>query len=122
MAPMLAAETFPYFVLNDEALFPTYSSIARRSFRSSSNSPLSSAIRKTIVSTPAWVSFRDRRRPSRSGPISEMVARTGCHLDPDHALRRSGSGVYAAAVLGRLASSARRPSPITTKQYGRRPW
>ncbi len=77
MAPMLAVLTLPYSVLNCAALSPTCCSIARRSFRSSSSSPLSSAILNTMFSTPAWVSFSASMRASSSGPMSEMVARTG---------------------------------------------
>ena len=64
--------------VNVLALAPTYWSIARRSFRSSSKSPLSSATLKVSVSTPCWVSLSSSSRPSSRGPISEIVARTGC--------------------------------------------
>ena len=57
MAPIDAAETLPYSVLNCAALSPTCCSIARRSLRSSSSRPLSSAILKTRLSTPSCVSF-----------------------------------------------------------------
>ena len=46
-------------------------------FQVEEQQPLSSAILKTRVITPAWVSFRFRIRLMSSGPISEMVARTG---------------------------------------------
>ena len=82
IAPMDAAETLPYSVVKDEALSPTCWHIARRSLRSSSNNPLSSAILNTSCSTPDWVSLRLSRRASRSGPRSETVARTGCPLPP----------------------------------------
>ena len=56
--PTLAAETLPYCVLNWSALSATYCNIERRSFRSSSSRPLSSAILKTMLRTPSWVSFK----------------------------------------------------------------
>ena len=83
MAPTLAALTLPYWVVNSLPLSPTYCNIARRSFKSSSNMPLSSAILKTMFNTPAWVSFKFNMRPSSSGPMSEMVARTGWPCAPN---------------------------------------
>ena len=77
MAPMLAALTLPYSVVKSLALSPTCCSIARRSFRSSSKSPLSSAILNTRLSTPCCVSLRASMRASISGPMSLTVARTG---------------------------------------------
>ena len=77
MAPIDAAETLPYCVVKSLALSPTCCSIARRSFMSSSNSLLSSAILNTIDSTPCCVSFRLSMRASSSGPISDAVVRTG---------------------------------------------
>ncbi len=68
---------FPYCVVNCFALSPTWVNIARKSLRSSSSRPLSSAILKARVSTPACVSFRPSMRASSSGPISEIVVRTG---------------------------------------------
>ena len=62
------------------ALSPTCCSIARRSLRSSSSSPWSSAILKTRVSTPAWVSLRLRMRPRSSGPISRDGGADGMAL------------------------------------------
>ena len=56
--------------------------MARRSARFRSSRPLSSAIRKTIVSTPSCVSFRFSRRARSSGPMSEIVARTGWPCSP----------------------------------------
>ena len=82
MAPIEAAETLPYSVVNVLAFSPTYCTIARRSFRSSSNKPLSSAILNVSCSTPACVSLRFNRRASRIGPKSEIVARTGCPCLP----------------------------------------
>ena len=77
IAPMLAGLMLPYWVLNCAALSPTNCSIARRSFRSSSSRPLSSAILNASVSTPSCVSFRFSSRASSSGPMSLTVARTG---------------------------------------------
>src|SRR6266404_5785630 len=78
IAPALAAETFPYCVLNWSALSATYCNIERRSLRSRRSRPFSSAILKTMLSTPSCVSFNSSKRPSSSGPISDTVARTGC--------------------------------------------
>ncbi len=49
IAPIDAADTLPYSVVNSFAFSPTYCSIARRSFRSSSSRPCSSAILNTSV-------------------------------------------------------------------------
>ena len=83
MAPTLAELMLPYSVVKSLALSPTYCSMARRSFRSSSSRPLSSAILNTRFSTPSWVSLRLSMRPSSSGPMSEMVARTGWPCSPN---------------------------------------
>mmetsp|Transcript_59443 Transcript_59443/g.140599 ORF Transcript_59443/g.140599 Transcript_59443/m.140599 type:complete len:294 (-) Transcript_59443:2084-2965(-) len=83
IAPMLAAETLPYCVVNWLALSPTYCSVARRSFRSSSSRPWSSAILNTSCSTPAWVSLSASMRLSSSGPMSDTVARTGWPCSPN---------------------------------------
>ncbi len=64
--------------------------MARRSFRSSSRRPWSSAILKTRVRTPACVSLRLRMRLSSSGPISEMVARTGWPCSPKTSQKVTG--------------------------------
>ena len=61
---------------NCEALSPTYCSMARRSFRSSTRRPLSSAIFEHHLHTPACVSFSASMRESNSGPMSDTVART----------------------------------------------
>jgi len=68
MAPMLAAEMFPYPVLKSAALSPANCAIALRSLRSRSRRPLSSAILKMSVSTPLWTSFRSRMREKRRDP------------------------------------------------------
>src|SRR6266481_5998404 len=90
IAPALAAETFPYGVLNWSALSATYCNIARRSLRSRRSNPLSSAILKTMLSTPACVSFKSSNRLSSSGPISETVARTGCPCSPNTSQKTTG--------------------------------
>ena len=90
IAPIDAAETLPYSVVKDEALSPTCWHIARRSFKSSNNRPLSSAILNTSCSTPDWVSLRLSRRESRSGPRSEMVARTGWPFSPNTSQQVTG--------------------------------
>ena len=82
MAPMVWAEMLPYFVVYCLACFDTQSSMACRSFRSSSKSPRSSAMRKTMLSTPSCVSFNWSSRESSIGPICEMVARMGCPCSP----------------------------------------
>ena len=94
MAPTLAALTLPYSVVNCLALSPTCCSMARRSFRSSSSRPLSSAILKTMLSTPAWVSLSASMRASSSGPMSETVARTGwpCSPNTSHSVTGQASG------------------------------
>ena len=80
----------PYCVVNCFALSPTCCSIARRSLRSSSSRPLSSAILKASVSTPACVSLRPSMRASSSGPISEIVARTGWPCSPNTSQNTTG--------------------------------
>ena len=44
---------------------------------------MSSAILNTMVNTPACVSFKSSMRESSSGPMSEMVARTGWPFSPN---------------------------------------
>ena len=80
---MDAAETLPYWVVNVLAFSPTYCSIARRSFKSSNNMPLSSAMRNTIFKTPVCVSFKSSMRDNSKGPISLIVARTGWPFSPN---------------------------------------
>ena len=90
MAPTLAALTLPYCVVNCLAFSPTKLSMLRRSFRSSSSSPLSSAILNTRLSTPVCVSFKSSMRDSSSGPMSLMVARTGWPCSPNTSHRVTG--------------------------------
>ena len=80
IAPIDAAEMLPYDVCRLGALSAAYCSSARRSLRSSSSRPLSSATLNTSVSTPCCVSFRFRIRDSSSGPRSLTVARTRMSL------------------------------------------
>ena len=82
MAPTVADATLPYWLVNCLAFSPTYCSMARRSLLSSSSRPLSSATLKVRLSTPSCVSLRPSMRDSSSGPMSEMVARTGCPCLP----------------------------------------
>jgi len=72
----------PYFVVRSLAFSAMKPRMARRSLRSSSSSFCSSAMRKAMLSTPSCVSLRSSRRASRSGPISEIVARTGWPCSP----------------------------------------
>ncbi len=87
---MDAAEMLPYWVVKSFAFSPTYCSMARKSFRSKSSRPLSSAILNTRASTPSWVSFRLSMRPSSSGPISDTVARTGWPISPNTSQKVTG--------------------------------
>src|SRR3954469_16573462 len=114
MMPIQAGETLPYCVLNCAALSPTYSSIARRSLRSRSRSPLSSAILKTTASTPSCVSFRSSMRPRRSGPMSEMVARTGWPALPYTSQKITGQAALSAARFScwRRASTLALAPPV----------
>ena len=97
MAPTLAALTLPYCVVNCLAFSPTKVSMLRKSFKSSSSRPLSSAILNTRLSTPVCVSFKSSMRASNSGPMSLMVARTGWPISPNtsHSVtgQATGSGV-----------------------------
>ena len=68
IAPIDAADTLPYSVVSSAACSPTCCSIARRSLRSSSRSPASSAILNVRFSTPSCVSFNCSSRASSSGP------------------------------------------------------
>jgi len=106
IAPTLAAETLPYWVVNSLAFSPTCCSIARRSFRSSSASPWSSAILKTICITPPWVSFRPSIRDSSSGPMSETVARTGWPCSPKTSHSVVGQAIGAGGSMPRSFSTA----------------
>ena len=99
MAPIEATETLPYSVVNCRALSPTHCSIARRSFRSSSSSPLSSAILKTRASTPCCVAFNPNSRPRMSGPRSEIVARTGNPRRPNTSQNTTGLAAHAGSAM-----------------------
>ena len=95
MAPTDAVDTRPYSSFSCLALALTNCSIARRSFRSSSSSPASSAALKTIVNTPCCVSLRLSRRPSNSGPMSDTVARTGWPDAPNRSQNTTGHDRHA---------------------------
>ena len=69
--------TAPYSALNSARFSPTNCRVVRRSFKSSSSRPWSSAMRNTRFSTDSWAAVRPRIRDSRSGPMSDTVARTG---------------------------------------------
>jgi len=92
MAPTEAAEMLPYCFWKVAEFSPTYPSVAWRSLRSRRSRPLSSAILKTRLRTPDWMSLRLRMRESRSGPISEMVARMGWPCWPKTSQRVTGVG------------------------------
>ena len=106
MAPIEAAEMLPYSVWNCAALSPTCCSIARRSFASRSSRPLSSAILNTRFSTPSWVSFSASIEDSSSGPMSEIVARTGWPLSPNTSQNTTGQASYFTSTPSDLARSA----------------
>ena len=112
MAPTLAALMLPYCVVNWLAFSPTYCSMARRSLRSSSSRPLSSAILNTRFSTPACVSFRSSMRASSSGPMSEMVARTGWPCSPNTSHSVTGQASEAGRSMPRSFSVAASLSPM----------
>ena len=105
MAPIEAVEMLPYSVVKVFAFSPTYWTMARRSLRSSSSMPLSSAILNTSVNTPVWVSLRLSRRAIRSGPMSEMVARTGWPCSPNTS---QNTTVLARGVYSSMPIAARR--------------
>ena len=65
------------------ALSATNLRMERRSSRSSSRRPLSSATRKATVSTASWMSLRLSMRASSSGPTSDAVVRTGWPCSPN---------------------------------------
>ena len=126
MAPTLAALTLPYCVVKSRALSPTYWHMARRSFMSSSNRPLSSAILKIRLSTPAWVSFKSSMRASSKGPKSLTVARTGWPCSPNTSHRVAGNATDSgadnprsertAAIFGPISPACEMPvrSPFTS--------
>ena len=105
IAPIDADDTLPYCVLNCAALSPTNCRTARRSLRSSSSRPLSSATLKISDSTPSCVSLRFSRRDSSSGPMSDTVARTGWPCSPHTSHSVTGHAPHCGS--GRLCSSSR---------------
>ena len=70
IAPMLAALTLPYSVWNCAALSPTYCSIARRSFRSSSARPLTKVV--FIGDCASW-------QGSLGGELVQDLRQVGVH-------------------------------------------
>ena len=82
MAPTLAGAMLPYLACSAPAWPETCSSMARRSLRSRSRSPSSSATRNTTWSTAAWVPLRPSTRERRMGPSSETVVRSGWPPSP----------------------------------------
>ena len=98
IAPMEAAEMLPYSVVKVEALSPACWHSARRSLRSSSNRPLSSATLNTSCSTPACVSLRFNRRASINGPMSETVARIGWPFSPNTSQQVTGHDAQAGSA------------------------
>ncbi len=110
---MLAAETLPYSVVNSFAFSPTCCTMARRSLRSSSSRPWSSAILNTSCSTPSCVSLRPSRRASSSGPMSETVARTGWPLSPKTSQNTTGLAAGAQSVMPSLSRRAASLSDLT---------
>src|SRR5205085_2254078 len=99
-------------VRKSPALSPTYCSMARRSFRSRSSRPLSSAILNTRFSTPACVSFSASMRPSSSGPMSDTVARTGwpCSPNTSHSVVGAAKDSRAGSLRSLIAASSLPPS------------
>ena len=100
--------------------------MARRSLRSSNNSPSSSASLKAMFKTPSWALLSCRSLVSKNGPISEMVVRSGWPCSPAMSQNSVGKpwGVssprptvrarslsLASAVAGRLVPDK---SPLTS--------
>jgi hypothetical protein len=48
---------------------------------------------------PSWVSFSSSIRDSRSGPSSEMVARTGCPCSPNTSQNVAGEAAKAESLI-----------------------
>ena len=105
MAPTVAVVMVPYDVVYWARLLPTSSSILRRSFRSSSASCWSSAMRNAIDSTSLCVSFKSRMRLSRMGPISLTVVRSGCPCSPKTSQKHTGHSLYSKPQACRLLSA-----------------
>ena len=77
--------------------------MARRSFKSSSSRPLSSATLKTMLSTPICVSFKPSMRPMSWGPMSEIVARTGWPCWPNTSHNWAGQATAGGTSIPRSA-------------------
>ena len=108
IAPMLAALTLPYSVVNWLALSPTCCSIARRSFRSSSSRPLSSAILKTSCSTPCWISLSaEHAREQQRAHVGDRGAhRMALPFRPKTSHRVAGQAADVGASRPRSFSTA----------------
>ena len=91
MAPIDCVLTSPYAVEMSLRFSATRPSRARKSSRSSSSRPRSSASLNTMSSTPHWVSLSSRMRLSRIGPISLTVVRTGCPDLPHKSQNTTGA-------------------------------
>ena len=103
-----------------------HASMARKSLRSSSNNPCSSATRKTTCSTSLCTWFKSSRRASSSGPISLIVVCTGKPCLPKISQKMTGLAaglkllmpqtVSRSCSLGEGVAGAARPdkSPLTS--------
>ena len=90
MELMLALAMLPYWPEYWALFSATYCSMDFKSLVSTSSSPSSSAILKTMVRMSVWVGFRSRSLPSSSGPISEMVVRRGMPVWPNTSQKATG--------------------------------
>ncbi len=112
---MVCLETLPYCVVSSDACSATYDRIARRSFMSISSRPCSSATRNAMFNTPSWTSLRSIIRLSKSGPISETVARTGwpCSPKTSQKIVENWSGWNVNAISLARARMKSLPSPAS---------
>ena len=101
IAPTDGVLTSPYAVEMALRSSTTSASSARRSLRSSSSRPRSSASLNTMSSTPAWVSLSSSIRASSVGPISLTVVRTGWPRLPSRSQNTVGlaSGTWSAMPI-----------------------
>ena len=90
MVPTDALLTLPNSVVSVPAFSATHCSSACRSLKSSSSRPCSSAIRKTMLSTPSCVSLSCSRRASNTGPTSLTVVRMGWPFSPNRSQKIVG--------------------------------
>ena len=91
------------------------SRITRRSLKSSSGRPSSSAILKATLSTPSCTSLRSSSRDSSSGPISVTVARIGWPCSPNRSQKITGnwSTSYLKPMWRRARPARPSASPIS---------